>query len=343
MQDTILSSNPLLTVIIPCYNCASVIARCMDSIDYSNSEILVINDGSKDNIEEVMASYLVYHPNVRLINKSNGGVSSARNLGIHEAKGKYVIFVDADDFLARGGLSRMVSLAEQYNADIVKYKIQCLNRDVPCVYNSVEDMEMKVEIISGKAQPLNRYDISDYHVVDAVFRTSTIRDNKVQFCTDLHLHEDDVFMGAFYCVASKVVVTDLRLYNYYTASYFSHTHSQSLERQRVLIRSGLLATKYRKAFVAEHCPNSKFPYERLKYMRWVCSLRNAVEAEMTYREYRTLLNEFRKEGIYPLEYEWIKVAGLDYAFVPYMKRIIQTFLINHPWIGWLLAKWYYRK
>lgn len=333
----------ILTVIIPMYNCAPVITRCLDSIDYPDCEILVVNDGSKDNGADVVEHYAATHPNVRLINKPNGGVSSARNLGIDEAKGKYIVFVDADDYLAQNGLVRMIELAEANNADIVKYKIHCLDHDAPCVYNSVADFEIKQEIISGKAQALNRYDISDYHVVDAVFKTSIIRDNGVRFYTDLHLREDDAFMGAFYSVASQVVVTNLPLYNYYTSSYYSHTHSQSIERQRVLIQSGLLAVKHRKEFISAHCPEQEFPYERLKYMRWVCSLRNAIEAEMTYKEYVALLDEFLKEGVYPLEYAWIKAAGWDYAFKPYMKRAVQTFMMNNPWLFWLPAKWYYKK
>ena len=343
MQNTKSSNNPLLSVVIPMYNCAPVIVRCLDSIDYPDCEIIVVNDGSKDNGAEVVEQYAANHPHVHLINKPNGGVSSARNLGIENARGKYIVFVDADDYLAQDGLIRMIDLAEKNQADIVKYKIHSLKYDAPCVYNSLKDVELNVEVISGKAQALNRYDISDYHVVDAVFKTSTIKENDVHFFTDLHLREDDAFMGAFYSVASQVVVTDLPLYNYYTSSYFSHTHSQSVERQRVLIQSGLLAIRHRKTFIAAHCPNLIFPYERLKYMRWVCTVRNAISAQFTLKEYKALLNDFRKENIYPLDYAWIKVAGWDYAFKPYMKRVLQTFMINNPWLVWLPAKWYYGK
>lgn len=341
MQEITSFHNPHISVIIPMYNCAPVIVRCIESIDYPDAEIVVVNDGSTDNGAEVVMQYAAAHSNVRLINKENGGASSARNLGIEQANGKYIVFVDADDYLSQGGLKRMIDLAEQHEADIVKYKIRGLKYDAPCEYDSVAETEMKVEVISGKAQALARYDISDYHVVDAVFRTSTIRDNGVHFYPDLHLREDDAFMGAFYSVASKVVITDLYLYNYYLASPYSSTHRQSIERQRVLIQSGLLAMRHRKAFIAEHCPGLDFPYERLKYMRWVCTLRSAIEAEMSYKEYKALLEEFREEGAYPLEYEWIKVAGYDYAFKPYMKRAVKTFFVNHPWLGWPLAKWYY--
>lgn len=336
-------NNPLLSVVIPMYNCAPVIVRCLDSVDYQNCEIIVVNDGSKDNGAEVVEQYAATHPNVRLINKYNGGVSSARNVGIENSRGKYIVFVDADDYLSQGGLNRMIALAEQYNADIVKYKIHSMHCDAPCIYNSVADFKMCIEVISGKAQALNRYDISDYHVVDAIFRTDTIRDNGVHFYTDLHLHEDDTFMGSFYSVASQVVVTDLPLYNYYTSSYFSSTHNQSTERWRILIKSGLLAIRYRKAFITKHCPNQIFPYERLKCMRWVCSVRNAISAQYTYKEYIALLNEFRNEGVYPLEYAWIKVTGWDYSFKSYLKRVLQTIMINNPCLVWLPAKWYYKK
>lgn len=343
MQKKFFLNSPLLSVIIPMYNCATVIVRCLDSIDYQDCEIIVVNDGSKDNGADVVEQYAATHMHVRLINKPNGGASSARNLGIEEANGKYIVFVDADDYLSQGGLNRMIALAEQYNADIVKYKIHSMRYDAPCVYNSVADFEMHVEVISGLSQALNRYDISDYHVVDAVFRTETIRDNRVYFYTDLHLREDDAFMGAFYSVAKQVVVTDLPLYNYYTSSYFSSTHHQSIERQRILIHSGLLAIRHRKAFITEHCPNQIFPYERLKYMRWVCTLRQAINAKLTYKEYKSILNEFKKEGVYPLDYAWIKVAGWDYACKPYLKRVIQTFMINHPRLFYSIAKRYYNK
>ncbi len=337
------TTTPILSVIIPCYNCAPVITRCLDSIDYPDAEIIVVNDGSTDNTIEVVEQYQINHPNVQLLNKANGGVSSARNVGIDHARGKYIAFVDADDYLAQDGLTRLIEIAEQCHADIVKYKIQKHRHDAPCEYTSVKTRPLHLIIISGKAQALNRYDISDYHVVDAIFSTATIQDNNLRFCTDLHLREDDVFMGAFYSVATQVVITDLPLYHYFSSSDFSHTHGQSIERQRLLIRSGLLAIRHRKELIAAHCPDQVFPYERLKYMRWVCSLRNAIEAEMTLEEYIALLDEFRKEGAYPLDYKWIRIAGWDYAFKPYLKRVVKTFFANHPRIGWHLAKWYYRK
>lgn len=332
---------PLLSVIIPMYNCAPVIVRCLDSIDYQDCEIIVVNDGSKDNGAEIVEKYAATHQNVRLINKSNGGVSSARNLGIQEAVGKYISFIDADDYIVSGGLERIVTLAEEHNADVVKFKNKNVIDTSEQDKSSVSETPINIEITTGDGV-LKRHDISDYIVWDGIYRRTIIVENNVLFKTDLCLREDDTFMGMLYCHANIVIATDLPLYRYVSASNYSSTHNQPIEKQRKLIISGLKAAQHRGHYVQEHKPEV-MQLERLKYMRWVCTIRNAISAQLTLKEYRALLDEFRKEGIYPLDYAWIKAAGWDYAIKPYMKRVLQTFMINNPWLVWLPAKWYYSK
>lgn len=332
---------PLLSVIIPMYNCAPVIVRCLDSIDYQDCEIIVVNDGSKDNGAEIVEKYAATHPNVRLINKSNGGVSSARNLGIQEAVGKYISFIDADDYIVSGGLERIVTLAEEHNADVVKFKNKNVIDTSEQDKSSVSETPINIEITTGDGV-LKRHDISDYIVWDGIYRRTIIVENNVLFKTDLCLREDDTFMGMLYCHANIVIATDLPLYRYVSASNYSSTHNQPIEKQRKLIISGLKAVQHRGHYVQEHKPEV-MQLERLKYMRWVCTVRNAISAQLTLKEYRALLNDFRKEDVYPLDYAWIKTAGWDYAIKPYMKRVLQTFMINNPWLVWLPAKWYYSK
>ena len=340
MQD-INVNNPLLSVVIPMYNCAPVIVRCLDSIDFTDCEIIVVNDGSKDNGAEVVEQYAATHPNVHLINKPNSGVSSARNLGIENARGKYISFIDADDYIVSGGLGRIVGIAESNGADVVKFKNISVNDYDEQDKSSVADFPIKERKTTGDGV-LNRHDISDYIVWDGIYRRSVIVDNNVRFMTDLCLREDDTFMGMLYCHANIVVATDLPLYRYVSASNYSSTHNQPIDKQRRLIQSGLDATRHRGRYVKQHKPEV-MSLERLKYMRWVCTVRNAISAELSLKEYRALLNEFRKEGVYPLKYAWIKAAGWDYAFKPYMKRALQTFMMNNPWLVWLPAKWYYNR
>lgn len=329
------NNTPLLSVIIPMYNCAPVITRCLDSIDYPGAEVIVVNDGSKDNGAEVVSQYAISHPNIRLVNKENGGASSARNLGIQEAKGKYIAFIDADDFWFPNGIAQIVELAEREDADIVKYIIRHVENGQPLPQMDLANFEMLTEIVDGCGKALYRYNISDYHVVDAVFKRSVIVDNDIRFQTDLHVHEDDVFMGMFYCHASKVVSTDLPLYCYIRTSDYSSTHHQSIERQRILINSGYLAAQHRSAYVQDHYPQA-MPIERLKYMRWVKQPKDAIAAQLSLYEYKAVLEEFRKVGVWPLKYKYINVAYW-WATPKYkIKAAIKVWLINHPRVAYFI-------
>ena len=331
-------SSVTLSVIIPMYNCEAVITRCLDSLDYPDSEIIVVDDGSTDRSAESVSQYITNHPNIKLIRKINGGVSSARNIGISMSSGKYLMFVDADDYIVPDGICRVIEIAEKYSADSVVYGNITKNENSPIDKESVKDFNISIKVIEGRAAALKTYKVPDYLVWNSLFRRSVIVENNIRFDEDLHLREDDAFMGKFYCFTSKVVVTNLPLYRYIGSSPFSSTHNQSKERNRLLIKSGLLAMRHRSQFIKENFPHEKFPYERLKYMRWVCSPRQAVSAGYSYHEYRNILKDFHKEGVWPVSYKWIKVAGWDYSLKAYSKKIIATFLLNHPLISYPIAK-----
>jgi len=91
-----------ISVIVPVYNVEKELPRCIESLltqTYSNFELLLINDGSSDGSPEIMERYAEKDPRIRTLHKKNGGVSSARNRGLEQAKGEYVCFVDADEWL----------------------------------------------------------------------------------------------------------------------------------------------------------------------------------------------------------------------------------------------------
>lgn len=326
----------LLSIIIPVYNCGPVITRCLESIDFHEAEVIVVDDGSQDISSLTVQEYAKTHPNVKFIRKENGGVSSARNKGIEEAKGDYIMFIDADDYIAQGGIGRIVKLAEDNNADIVKYKVVSVNPDVAQSVN-IDTIPIKTEIIFGVGKAMERYDISDYHVVDAIFKRRIIMENRIRFHEDLKLREDDVFMGEFYCHASVVVITDLPLYQYVRCSPYSSTHNLNIEKQRQLIESSYRAMEYRSGYVKKFHLES-LPLERLKYMRWVCHPQGAINAGYSYDEYRRILQIYKGYGCWPLDYRWIHVAGLDYSIKETAKRRIKTFLCNHPRLAYVFLK-----
>lgn len=120
-----IKKTPLISVIIPLYNKEKVVLKTLQSIvqqSYNDFEVVIVNDGSTDQSVKIISDFLINNnnlshvSNIRLIHKSNGGVASARNRGIEDAKGQYIAFLDADD-------EWMPDFLTYINELIVKYPI----------------------------------------------------------------------------------------------------------------------------------------------------------------------------------------------------------------------------
>ena len=114
--------QPLVSIIVPIYNAQDHIARCVESIrrqTYKNIEILLLNDGSQDVSLQVCEMYARVEHRIVLIDKANSGVAATRNLGLRQAKGKYLQFVDADDTIQPYATEMLVARAEESGADLV--------------------------------------------------------------------------------------------------------------------------------------------------------------------------------------------------------------------------------
>ena len=112
-----------VSVIVPVYNVEKFIGKCLDSLvnqTLKDIEIIVVNDGTKDNSQEIIDKYVKKYPDkVKSFIKENGGLSSARNFGIEKAKGEYISFVDSDDWLNDDALEKMYNKAKKDKSDIV--------------------------------------------------------------------------------------------------------------------------------------------------------------------------------------------------------------------------------
>ena len=130
----------MFSFIIPCYNVEKYLAECVDSIlaqSVADFEVILVNDGSKDNTGAICDAYAAKDPRVKVIHKENGGQSSARNMGTAVAKGDYIIYIDSDDFIMdRDFLKKM---AENADSDIIFYKHKKFDDESkafsPCTYS----------------------------------------------------------------------------------------------------------------------------------------------------------------------------------------------------------------
>lgn len=115
-------TQPLITVIVPCYNVEIFLPKCVESIigqSYKNLEIILVDDGSPDKCGQICDDYASMDSRIRVIHKKNGGLSEARNVGIDNANGDYLIFVDSDDWLHANALEKMLNSSVENKADIV--------------------------------------------------------------------------------------------------------------------------------------------------------------------------------------------------------------------------------
>ena len=111
----------LISVIVPIYNVEKYLNKCIESIinqSYSNLEIILVDDGSKDSSGIMCDSYILKDKRIKVIHKENGGLSDARNVGIDKAKGEYIVFIDSDDWIDEKMIEILYNIIKKNNSDI---------------------------------------------------------------------------------------------------------------------------------------------------------------------------------------------------------------------------------
>ena len=175
----------LMSVIIPVYNTENYINRCVESvlcqgIDENNYEIIIVNDGSIDNSISVIEE-LRKNTNIKLINQCHQGISVARNEGIRNAKGEYILFVDSDDMLIRGKLKSLLETAIRSNADLVFADyIETTEKDKSTINETVNNCNKELWEGTGLDFFLHVYDGISF-AWRALYSRSFLNNNRLAF------------------------------------------------------------------------------------------------------------------------------------------------------------------
>ncbi|BCJ97409.1 glycosyltransferase family 2 protein [Anaerocolumna chitinilytica] len=238
--------EPLVSIIVPLYNGEQTIERCLTSIrnqTYKNIEVLVVNDGSKDHSMKVLKKFRDSDPRFHILNKGNSGVSDSRNLGIKNARGKYLQFVDSDDWITKDATQTFVSTAETYNCDmvitdyhrVVNHKIY-IKGHIP--EEGLVSRRQFAEFMM-KA-PANFY----YGVMwNKFFRTDIIKSHKLKCNRDLNWCEDFLFNLEYLQYVKDVYVIKTPVY-YYVKTKGSLVATQVNLRQTIRTK-GILFDYYK--------------------------------------------------------------------------------------------------
>jgi glycosyltransferase involved in cell wall biosynthesis len=199
---------PKFSIIIPVYNVEKYIGKCLDSVmnqSFKNYEIIVVNDGTKDNSMDIVKNYPV-----KIITQKNQGLSEARNIGVRKAKGDYIIFLDSDDYIEKD-LLKKINKSLDNNPDIVRYQIQEVD-EKDKILNKYE--EKKFENLSG----VDAFkEITKYHFVENAWCYAIKREyyqkEKFEFKKGT-IHEDFGLIPLVIIKAKKVNSISYIGYNY---------------------------------------------------------------------------------------------------------------------------------
>ena len=215
-----------VSVVVPVYNVEQYLQQCVDSLlkqTYKDIEIILVDDGSKDNSPAMCDDYSQKYPDmIKTIHKANGGLGLARNTGMEYAKGEFVIFIDSDDYADEDLIERLVKSADKYNAQVViggfkrvdsSGKILFKEEYQEQVYTG-EDVINKLFMRMLGSSP-ERSDAVRMSVWNALYSMKIIEECHARFPSERKLiSEDIIFDSEFYPHVQRGVIISSTAYNY---------------------------------------------------------------------------------------------------------------------------------
>lgn len=211
-----------VTIIIPVYNVEKFVEKCMDSVvhqTYSNLQILVVNDGSKDASVEICKKYAQQDSRVRILEKENGGLSSARNYGLDYMEGDYCYFLDSDDYLELDAIERMLATMTIQASDLLvfgsdQFGISGNHWEDQKMENQVYEIENIQERIAFYSDIYYQYKIR-FEVWNKLFRADIIRLHNLRFVDNYEIFAEDVCFVSYYLQhVGKVTSMDSVFHHY---------------------------------------------------------------------------------------------------------------------------------
>ncbi len=205
----------MVTIIIPVYNVERYIEQCIKSAinqTWDNVEIIVVDDGATDGSADICDHMADIDHRIRVVHQENGGLSEARNTGLDVMRGKWVFFLDGDDYISEKTIEKMVEIAQEENADIVTcdwhlvdedyngYYSEKFDKMIITKYNGPDFFSALILRGEGKSAACNKL----YKA--CLFESIRFRKGKI--------HEDEFFINDLWSCVNNIVITDVKLYYY---------------------------------------------------------------------------------------------------------------------------------
>lgn len=310
-----------LSIIIPVYNVEKYIRRCLDSIynqniPYENFEVIIVNDGTPDKSMEIVNEYINLHKNIKLINQTNQGLSIARNNGLALANGKYVWFIDSDDWIKKDSLNFLFGFFDkQYNL---------IATNLYYTYDNPQNNRFEREINKNLLLSSKEYILN--YSVGASQRYIMKRDFLVKFQMQFYpgiLHEDAEFNLRLVYFAENVYLLNSPVYCYYQGNPNSIMATWKIKNSEDLYKIFKLMTIFWKEQVDSDI-QLVFRIFLFKILLMSISLKNELGFSLFYNKIK---KEIKKEALCLL---FFKNVSLKQRFVfftccisPYYFKILR--------------------
>lgn len=210
-----------VSVIIPIYNAYDYLRPAMDSVTnqtLSDIEIICVDDGSTDRSLEIIKEYQAADERIRIVTENNAGAAIARNNGIRRARGEYVAFLDADDFVAPTCLETLYSLAKENDLDIAiaQYDIfvEKLAKFTPAIPPERAEIYREGKVTSKSEYPDDIFQSTDGYVWNKIFKRTFLLEKELVFLQDARMFEDVYFVCTALSLAERVAKTQSVLFHH---------------------------------------------------------------------------------------------------------------------------------
>lgn len=215
-----------LSIVVPIYNTDLYLEECLDGL-YNlkgvTKEVILVNDGSSDRSVDIIQQYQKKFPKITtVINKENGGVSSARNAGLEVVKGEYTYFIDSDDYINSKLFEELFNTAKKSGLEIITGRGEKFKGNTTNIL-SVSATALEKGAIQGKEfltamfedSTGKSWDDVPYRpeVWDSIYKTSLLKENNITF-KDGVIYEDELFTPQVYIAAQKAQLFDIKFYHY---------------------------------------------------------------------------------------------------------------------------------
>ena len=313
--------EPLISVIIPAFNAENTIEDCIKSIQeqtYVNLQIIAVNDGSTDNTGYILKKLSLEDSRIEVISIPNGGVSHARNIGIDNAKGDYITFVDADDTIKNNMYEHLLKLIFDYNAQIAHCSYS--NYDSSGFVSNVGNMgriirQNKEEaiscLISGKCFAGGMW--NKLYSID-LFRN-------VRLDESIKINEDILANYMLFNNSEVLVYSDLCLYNYYNyiSSSTSTTHTLRKLKESLYVAKIIYEDSIGKNY--ENDALHRLAYINLLLYRYLIFNKNNNDYSIVEKSLlRKKIKSYLKNGCYVTKRN--KISAFLSLYFPFLFRIV---------------------